>query len=255
MDSDKNQGRIQSVVRASDILKCFYDSRELGLLEIARMVGLNKSTAYGLVSTLVACGFLQQDPVSGKYSVGVESFRLGQCFKLDVIKYIRPYLSSLSEEFHETVNYLVRDGADVIYLEKVESAMSVRISTYRGQRRPMYCNGAGKAIWAFLPPAEQDAVMDMTSFEKITENTITDRAAMLAELSTVRERGYAVDNEEAEYGLYCIAVPLTDRSGKPIGALSLSGPKMRMTQELERRIISRLMECSGEISRSISFAR
>lgn len=249
---DKNQRLIQSVNRASDIMKCFYDARELRLSEISRRTCLNPATCAGIVSTLVYCGFLQQDENSQKYSLGIDAFRLGQRYKPDAVGLIRPFLQKLSSEFQETANYIIRDDLNVIYIEKVESPLSMRIRTFRGQCCPMYNNGAGKAIWAYLPEAEQSSLLERTDFIKVTENTISSKEDMIRELTRIREQGYSVDDEESEYGLYCIAVPILDIGGDPIGAVSLSGPKTRMTNEKKGIIISGLKDTAESISMGLT---
>lgn len=247
----KSGAKIQAVARASEILKCFLDSPSLGITEIAQRVGLHKSTAFGITSTLVNCGFLQHDPVSGKYSIGIEAFRLGQLYHMDVEQIIRPFLNSLMGEFQETVNYVVPDGDSIVYIEKVESPHSMRISTSRGLRRPMYCTGAGKAILAFLSDEDRGRIIKDIQFIKATEHTISNQESLLEELQVIRQQGYAVDNEEYEYGLLCIAAPLLNSNSLPFGAISISGPKIRMTHETCEKMVERLQLSSSEISRAL----
>ncbi len=252
MENKENGPRIQSIIRAAGILQCFTAGQSLGVTEIAEKVGLHKSTAFGIISTLVQCGFLQQDPDTGKYSVGVELFRLGQLYDRDLRRLIRPYLDSLVNEFQETANYVIPEGCRIVYIEKIESPHSMRISTARGKQLPMYCTGAGKAILAYLPPEKQEELLDMTDFRPLTDQTITRRDALVRDLKEVRSRGYAIDNGEMEFGLYCIAVPVFDRDNSPCGAISVSGPVIRMTDELQGRIIGRLTQYAGSISALLS---
>jgi len=244
----ENVAKIQSVLRAANILKCFTAGSSLGVTEIAERVGLHKSTAFGIISTLVHCGFLQQNPETGKYSVGVELFRLGQLYDMDLRRLIRPYLDSLVGEFQETANYVIPSGANILYIEKIESPHSMRISTARGKQLPMYCTGAGKAILAYLPPQKQEELLKTIDLQPLTDRTITSRETLVRDLKQVRTRGYAVDNGEMEFGLFCVAVPVFDRDSSPCGAVSVSGPVIRMTDEIQEKISRRLTEYAADIS-------
>ncbi|MBQ3425139.1 MAG: IclR family transcriptional regulator [Clostridia bacterium] len=252
MENKDNGPRIQSILRAASILQCFTAGSSLGVTEIAEKVGLHKSTAFGIISTLVHCGFLQQNPENGRYSVGVELFRLGQLYDRDLRRLIRPYLDALVNEFQETANYVVPEGCHIVYIEKIESPHSMRISTARGKHLPMYCTGAGKAILAYLPPQKQEEILAKTVFSPLTDQTITSRDALVQDLKRVRSRGYAIDNGEMEFGLYCIAVPVFDRDSSPCGAVSVSGPVIRMTDEIQEKISSRLAQYAGSISSLLS---
>ena len=247
--SNSSGKKIQSLTRAMSILQCFYTDHDLSLAEISARVGLSKSTAHGLISTLVYGGFLQQDKRTNRYSIGIEVFRLGQTYSRDVSEVIRPYLQMLAEEFQETANYTILDGVDLVYIEKVESPKSsLRIATFRGQRRPLYCTAAGKAIMAYLPEPELAQILDSIVFRPITEKTICSRERLVLELMDIRKTSFAVDNEENELGVYCIASPVIDSSGLPIGAMSVSGPKVRVYGDRREQIISRLISYSRKVS-------
>jgi len=252
MDQNASSGKIQSLVRASEILRHVAYDGPLGITEIAHRTGLHKSTAFGLVSTLVACGFLQQSPDSGRYSVGIGLFRLGQRYHMDISEIVRPYLTDLLNEFQETVNFVVPDGDSILYLEKMESPFSLRISTYRGGKRPMYCTGAGKAILAYMPVRERERIIRETNYIRFTDNTIVDQEALRQELVRVRQLGYGVDNEEGEPDLFCMGVPILNRYGDAIAALSLSQPKSRVTAERQEKIRVRLKELGQQISRELA---
>ncbi len=252
MENKENGTRIQSILRAAAILQCFTAGSALGVTEIAEKVGLHKSTAFGIISTLVHCGFLQQDTVSGRYSIGPELFRLGSLYDRDLSRSVRPFLDDLVREFRETANYVVQNGTNIIYIEKVESPHSMRISTARGKQLPLYCTGAGKAILAFLPRPERMSVLKKTAFRPLTERTITKKEDLEKELAAIRRNGYAIDNEEVELGLFCVAAPVLDPEGYPIGAISVSGPVIRMTEPVQEKISGRLIEYADKISSLIS---
>lgn len=239
---------IQSVERAIWILKCFEGHQTLSLSEISRMLSLHKSTTFGLISTLEAYRLLEQDKESGKYRLGIELFRLGSKVNIDLRGIVAPYLDKLVSICGETVNFVIPDGDSVVYLEKKESPHSIRIATALGQREPLYRTATGKAILAKLP---QDVVRDIlqrTDFERMTSNTLLSADEVQRELLEIRRKGYAVDNEELEYGLVCLGVAIVDSNGKPVGAISVSGPAFRMTPHNRESFAQCLIDCGKQIS-------
>ena len=220
---------IQSVERAVQILRCFGDRELLGVTEIASMTQLNKSTAFGLVTTLTETGLLEQDELTGRYRLGLELFRLGSRVNADTRRLVAPALDALAEQLEETVNFVRPEGSNVVYLVKRESLQSMRICTKMGQSLPMYCTAVGKAILAVLPEAEREQIIRSFRYESFTENTIVSESALRQELLRIQWDGCAVDREELEYGLICVAVAVKNGAGVPVAAISCSGPKARMT--------------------------
>jgi len=239
---------IQSVNRAVDILRCFETRELLGVTEIAEMADLNKSTAFGIVATLTAEGLLEQDSTTGRYRLGLELFRLGSMVNTSTRRLVLPELEKLTQELEETVNYVRPDGGDVVYLIKKESSHSMRICTKTGQRLPMYCTAVGKAILAHLPGEECSRIVSAFQFAAYTENTVPDAAALLSQLQSIRKNGYAVEREELEYGLICVAVPVLDSRGRPVAAISCSGPKVRMTEEKIAQCRAALLSCAKHLA-------
>ena len=239
---------IQSVERAIWILKCFEERDELSLSEISKMLSIHKSTVFGLISTLAAYRFLEQDENSGKYHLGLELFRMGSRVNKDLRSIVAPYLDKLVRICEETVNFLIPDGSYVIYLEKKESNRSMRIETSLGQWEPMYRTAAGKAILAALPLEEARSILEETKFERMTENTLLSVKDVMGELEEIRCKGYAVDHEELEYGLICLGVALIDSAGRPVGAISISGPSSRMTKENIEKFAKYLVDFGCHIS-------
>ena len=222
---------IQSIERVANILNCFDQDSKLGITQISKKVGLTKSTTFGIVSTLTKLGFLEQEKSSGLYMLGLELFRLGNKVDAEGRNVISRELESLVDNLGETINYVRRQGNNVIYIAKKESPHSMRISTTVGMSLPMYCTGVGKAILAYLPQEEQDAVISETDFCTLTDNTHVSEATLRSELKKIRSQGFALDSEEMEYGLTCVAVPILNPQSYPIAAISCSGPSVRMSPE------------------------
>jgi len=246
-----NKTVIQSLSRAIAILNCFGDAEELGITEISKKAGLHKSTAFNLVTTLELHGFLEQNERTGKYCLGNELFRLGTRVKSDLRTLARPYLEALVGRFKETVNLVTRDGTSVVYLEKIESPHSMRISTAVGGRVPLNVTAVGKAILAGLPDAELMPLLEQLTYEKRTPQTIGTPEKLLEHIGRVRQDGYAEDSEELEIGLMCVAAPIANHTGKAFAAISVSGPASRMSESLRQEIGTTLVGMTRELSRKL----
>ena len=249
--NNNSEPSVQSVDRAIQILRCFEDGKKLGLTEISKIIGLHKSTTYGIVTTLKNNGFLEKIEDTGKYRLGMELFRIVSTIQADLRDICRPHIRRLSEATGETINLVIPDGIYVIYIEKQESDRSVKISTSIGKRLPMYCTGVGKAILAFLTQNEASSILDKTMLIPYTKNTLTSKEDIMQQIAQTREKGYALDLEELEYGLVCIAVPIVDHKHQPVAALSCSGPKQRMGNERLEIISAELLQHANEISRML----
>lgn len=241
MDQASSKPIVQSIERAYRILKCFEDNEYLRITEISNMVSLHKSTTFGLVNTMKELRMLEQDPKTGMYKLGLEMFKLGSKVNINMRSIVSPYIDSLVVETQETVNLVVREGDNILYIEKKESPHSMRICTNLGQQLPLYCTASGKAILAYLDPADTEEILNRTEFKKFTENTLVTVNAVKEDIEQVRQRGFAVDREELEYGLTCVGVPIFNRKRAPIGAISVSGPTPRMNSIFITKVADKMM--------------
>lgn len=244
---------IQSVDRAIEILRCFEKNDELGVTEIGKMVNLHKSTAFNLISTLEKAGLLSKDEDSSKYKLGIELFRLGTFVDSNLRKMCMPYLEKLVSMYSETVNLVARNEDLVVYLEKIDSPHSMRISTNEGMRLPMYSTAVGKSIMATLPEEDVKDIIEKITFARFTEHTICGVEELLRQLDNIRKKGYAEDIQEYEIGLTCVAASIRDYTGIANYAISVSGPHSRMTEEVRARIGQTLVEFTGELSRKMGY--
>lgn len=247
MEKINDKKIIQSVERAYRILKCFEEHGQLRIKDISNMLSLHKSTTFGLVSTLEQFNLLEQDEQTGMYRLGMELFKLGSHVDINLRSIVSPYIDSLVSKCHETVNLLGISGDKVFYIEKKESPHSMRICTKLGQELPMYCTAAGKAILASMDPNEAEEVLFRTEFKKYTENTLRTVNSIKEELVKIRRNGYAIDNEELEYGLICVGVSIVDRKGIPVGGISVSGPASRMNDEMLQKASGLLIDYANQI--------
>lgn len=251
MSEKENKGTVQSVERAIQILRLFEEHEKLGITEISRKLGLHKSTAYGLVHTLAVNGFIAQNEETGRYMLGTELLRISSRVQSGLRDIGAPHVKQMMEFTGETANLVVRDGAFVVYIDKQEGTHSMRICTSIGQKLPMYCTAVGKAILANLPWSEAEALIDSASFQPYTENTVKTKRELISQLDQVKKNGYALDDEELEYGLVCVGVPIFGRNKIPVGALSVSGPKQRMSTENITKIYPEILKHAREISQRI----
>ena len=248
---DNNVRSIQSVDRAIQILKCFDNQEELGVTEISKLLGLHKSTTFGLVYTLHANGILEQNESNGKYKLGLEIFRIANNVNTSLRHIVIPYLKELVKIYKETANLVIFQDLSVLYLEKVESSYSMRISTTVGGEKPLHCTAVGKSILAFLPEDDLIDKIKRMDFHRFTERTITTPNKLIESLKDIRKIGYAEEDEELEIGLHCIAAPIFNKYNIPFAAISLSGPVSRMNSEILADMGKTLVELTNEISKKM----
>ena len=255
LDKERQQPLIQSVSRASAILKCFYKNTTLGLSEVARMVGLHKSTAAGIINTLKAEGFLEQDEKSGKLRLGLSLFSLAIQSRREIVDICEPYLNDLLNLTGETVNLAVLDKTEVVYIAKKESMHSIRISTSVGTRLPLYCTAMGKSMLAVMERSRAEAIIDSIDLKPMTDKTITEKQKLLEEIDAISRDGVAYDLEEFERGVICISSPLHYAGNDLIGAISVSGPYIRLEDETRENISINVKQIAykicGELTRLV----
>lgn len=225
---------VNSVVKALDILECFTPTqRELTLAQISRQLGLPKSTALNLIRTLESKGYILCVPNTQTYQLGYNVMTLSYSLRtsMPVVQYALPFLEELQVKTGENIYLTSHVDGQVLYLEGVYP--SIRIGNYSitGKRLPMHCTGCGKAMLAYLPEEEFEAVLRRWGLPGLTPHTITSRERILEEMANIRARGYAVDCEEETLGVKCVAVAIRDGSGYPCGAVSISGTTISMRDE------------------------
>jgi len=225
--------RLSSVAAAIKLLKAFTeDETEFGISGLAKRLGLAKSTIHRLATTLVADGLLEQDPQSGKYRLGIALFRLGALVRrrMDVSNEARPFLFDLRKKTNETVHLAILDGTEIMYVYYLESTQAIRMRSDLGGRKPAYCTAEGQAILAFGPSDVVDRVT-RGGLRARTPQTITDAGKLAKALALVRQRGYAMDDEESEIGMRCIAAPIRNDGGEVVAAVGVAGPVSRLTKK------------------------
>jgi IclR family KDG regulon transcriptional repressor len=246
--------RVQVLDRALSILEVLgREGPELTLAELSERLRLPKSTAHRLLGVLEQHRFVERGQRGGRYRLGLRLFELGSkvIASLDLRERARRHLERLMLETGETSHLCVLDDGGVLYLDKVEASRTVRVPSIVGQRYPVHCGAAGKTLLAFLQDDELDNLIKARGLKAYTSNTITTPARLKSELQLIRERGYAVDNEEFEEGLRCIGAPVRDHSNKVVAAISIAGPTFRITADkipaLARSVVAVAKELSAEL--------
>ncbi|MEO3974502.1 IclR family transcriptional regulator [Streptomyces sp. CAU 1734] len=243
-------GGVQSLERAFDLLERMADAGgEVGLSELAASSGLPLPTIHRLMRTLVGCGYARQQP-NRRYALGPRLIRLGESASRLLGTWARPSLAKLVEATGETANMALLDGDEIVYVAQVPSKHSMRMFTEVGRRVLPHSTGVGKALLANTPPHEVRALLARTGMPAATEKTITTPEEFLRALEEVRRTGYAVDDNEQEIGVRCLAVPVPD--SPTAAAISISGPAGRVTDSATERIVPVLQQVARELSAALA---
>ena len=214
-----------TVGKALDVLdRVAAFGRPVRFSELLETAPFPKATLYRLLQTLASQKMLQVDPEAGTYAPGMRLVRMAHAAwaSSSLAPIARPHLDALSREVGETVHLAQLDGGHVLYVDKRNAARPVAMYSEAGKVGPAYCTGVGKAMLAFLPPAELDAALAQQSWHRFTPTTITDPDAMRAELTAIRAAGHARDSEEHEPDIACIAMPILSAGGRVLGAVSVT---------------------------------
>lgn len=247
---------IESIDRALAILQLFLqEEAPLSVTQISKEMGLHKSTVSRTMDTLEGRGFVRREEDTGKYWLGLQVYSLGMLFreKEPFQKMAYPYAKALALQCNESVHMTTFAKTNMPYpqhviLEKIKSPQTVDMAPPAGAIRPSYCAASGKCLLAFSK-AYRDQYIGC-KLKKFTEYTITDWEELLAELDLIRKQGYAVEREEVELGMTCIAAPIFS-NGDVIAVISVSGPVSRVTREVQETFIQAVRKTASEITQAI----
>jgi IclR family acetate operon transcriptional repressor len=233
--SGKPQPRDQIAVvhKLLDVLECLSVAPH-SAAELAERTGLAKPTVYRLLRTLQSRDFLTKEEEGSNYSFGPAFYALGAALRgpTDLVSLARPLMAQLASEFEETVNLAIPSNGQILYIEVIDGGHRLRTHIPAGTRDNMHSTALGKAILAAYP--EQESRVTLSAIDRVrrTPATLVTVSALENEFATVRARGYATDNEENEIGTVCVAAAFSGHDGRPIGALSTSGPSWRVGEEI-----------------------
>lgn len=248
---------MKSLDKIFTIIEILKKNKEMRLQEIASELDMYKSTIHRLISELCIHNYVERDDITKKYRLGLKFIDISSYVieNLDIRKAARKSMEEINNITKETVHIAMLLGNKAIYIDKKESHHSIRMYSQIGKVVPLYCTGIGKAILAFQPPEILSNLLESITFHKCTKNTIVSRKQLLTEIDDIKKNGYALDNEEHEENIGCIAAPIRDYTKKVIAAISVTAILYRMKLEdlLEYKDI--VLEKSYEISKKLGYVR
>ena len=246
---------VQSVDRALTILEVLAREGEAGVTEIAGGLGVHKSTAFRLLATLEAHRLVEQVGDRGRYRLGVGNLRLAGATtaRLDLVTEARPVCRQLAADTGETVNITVRSETSALYLDQVVGNSAVQSHNWVGQHIPLHATSNGKVLLSELTEAELKATL--RELPRFTDATVTSRARLREELTTVREAGYALAVDELEVGLTAAAAPIRSAHGEVVASMSISGPTFRLTPERLDEVLPLLVGAATEVSHRLGWGQ
>jgi IclR family KDG regulon transcriptional repressor len=250
------QTRNESIIRAFSIIEYLAGCEDwVGLRTLARDLGIDASTAYRFLASLKELGYVTQDPDHSRYQLTLK-FAWLSAKVLDKVQLRHgalPFLEDLRGITNETTHLAVREGNQIVYIAKLDAQQPMQMRSRIGDRGYLHSTALGRAILAHLPLRDLEALLPRLETPILTKNTITNLDALHDELKRVRERGYAIDNEENEVGIRCVAAPVFDHVGQVAGAVSLSGWTISMTLERVAQLSGVLLNSCGAISRKMGY--
>ena len=254
----KERYLINSILRASNILKCFSgDKTHFKITELARQLGLDRSTTYRILLSLEKAGFVERDEKAGTYSLGLGAFEIGNAYlrQKDLIQVSRPVMADLAQKVQETVHLAVLSETEIVYVDKCDSPRSLGVMSKIGQRGPLHCTSLGKILLAFQPEEEQLRIIQKIKMNAFTSRTITTKQGLVEELKIVKRQGYALDRREIEEDVECIGAPILDHLKNVIAALSISGPQRKIGTPKEKQVIQDVVSAAALISSKMGYRK
>lgn len=248
---------VEALDRGLKVLDAFGpDAPELRLTDISERVGISKSLAYRITSTLEASGYLTRDPETKRYRLGIRVFQLGIVAEhsIDIRRIAQPTLRQLAAETRETVGLIVRDPLGPICVDVIESPQGLRVFAQVGRRMPWHAGSSGKVILAYLPTGEQERILEADQFERFTPTTITDPEMLRATLAQIRRDGYYVGTHDLDEHALGVAAPIFDHEGSVCGAISVSAPTIRMSEPSEISVLTdQTLQATSQISQQLGY--
>ncbi len=244
-------GTIQALDRALDILDLLAAHPGLTLSEVAERMDQSPSTVHRVLHTLAARGVAESDPATQAWHIGPATFRLGSAFmrRSGIVERARPILRALMEHTGETANLGILNGDAVLFVSQAETHETIRAFFPPGTRSALHASGIGKALLAFGRPEILREVLERAPLQRFTDNTLTPEA-LQADMSRIRHRGFAFDDEERTRGMRCIAAPVFDLTGEAVAGISVSGPTHRIGHEHVKTLGAAVAAAAGDLTQA-----
>jgi IclR family acetate operon transcriptional repressor len=247
---------VQALDRGLRILAIVAEGDALSLSEVAARSGIAASTAYRMLTTLSHHGMVEFDQAAQLWSVGVGTYSMGSAFlrRRKLVDRARAIMQGLMEATGETANLGVAEDDCVVFVSQVETHQAIRAFFRPGTRSTFHASGIGKAILAYLPPDRIEAILRKAGLEAYTAKTLADPASLARDLAEIRERGFAIDDEERNEGMRCVAAAIFNEFGEPVAGISVSGPTVRVTPERVAAVGPLVRQSAQEVTRAIGGA-
>jgi DNA-binding IclR family transcriptional regulator len=252
---------VQTIERVATLLDILAESPQgLSVGELSTKVQLPKGTVHRLLTSLCYIGFVRQDSITRYYQLGFKLMELGNVLLsyIDLRNEARPSLLSLADQVEETIHLVVQDREEVIYIDKVEplrKKSGLQMVSRLGTRIPMHCCSVGKVILAHLPANEVENILSIRGLPRRTRNTICDKSELIEHLKRIRTLGFAIDNEENEKGIRCVASSIRDITGNIVAAVSISAPAARVTLKmLKTEFREKICNTAVTISKKLGYS-
>lgn len=249
------KGGVQSVDRAITVLEILAREGHAGVSEVADEIGVHKSTAFRLLAALEERDLVEQNTDRGKYQLSFGILRLASAIpgRIDMARQAQVPMDALAQRLDETINLAVVREHYAVNVQQALSSAAVVSQNWVGQLTPLHATSSGKVLLAFMPDEQRDAILDKAGLPRLTANTITSRAALLDQLTAIREEHVATAFEEFEIGLHAIAAPVRDHTGMVVGAISASGPAYRFDRSRMAGAETDIKQAALEISKRMGW--
>lgn len=244
---------VRSVEKSLRIIELFKQYEKLNLTEIAGILNLPKSTAFGLIATLEKYGYLEQEIDTGKYQLGITLLEMGSIFssRFDIMREAMPIMERLSKEYGGNAHITKLIGNEVVYMESVEPTNTVIVRTKIGSRAPANCTSTGKAFLSCFPDEKIEMLFKESALPKLTEHSISDVGTLKEHLAAIRKRGYSIDMQESILGVEGAGTIIKRRNGEPILGISLAGLSTQFDEDLLSEIGITLKEEAEKLSKKL----
>ncbi len=256
----KPNNLVQTIERVSLILDMVGQNPQgMSIRDLSAGLGLPKGTIHRLLSSLSYFGYIRQDPETKSYFLGLKLMELNAQLanQLDLRKVAESILRELAEKTKQTAHMVILDRSEVVYIEKIETqqpASGLKMASRVGSRNPVHSSAVGKVLLACGPDEAAESFLREKGLPQRTVNTITDPALFREHMRIVRSQGYAVDDEENELGIRCLGAPIFDGRGRPLAAISVSGPVFQMTKKFVQEVVKKeVIAAASEISRRLGY--
>ncbi|MDV7142013.1 IclR family transcriptional regulator [Tropicimonas sp. TH_r6] len=241
---------IVALDRGMRVLEYIASSNGASLSDLARATGIPVASMHRILATLKASDMVEFSDTLQKWFIGTQAFRIGNAYlnRSNIVEAARPIMRELSEQTGETCNLAVENSGDVVFLCQVESDNPIRVFFRTGTRGFMHASGIGKTLMAHLSPAQVDGIVRTKGLPSFTPKTIVDIHAFRKELDLIRERGWALDNEERFVGMRCVAAPVFNSFGEAVAGVSVSGLALRLPDDAIDRIGELVKEAAQRVT-------